>query len=149
MAIEWGAPNAPSPMTFNILDNSGALPKEVLQSGVPFQVAIDWSVPAALVPLINPTDSFRLRAWAESVGPGPEVQLGELVVPGATMKFTPYTATMTVAPNPLVGEGGVFDGKTVSGVYNIVCVLQHLSNGVPTTISGTSDYEKTVMFKLP
>jgi hypothetical protein len=149
MSIEWGAPLPASAMTFDILDNTGVPPREVLQSGVPFQVAVHWEVPAPVVPLINGTDSFRLRAYAESIGPGPEVQLGELVVPGATMKFTPYNATMTVTPNPLVGEGGIFNGVPVSGVYNIVCVLQHLSAGVPTTISGTSDYEKTVMFKLP
>ena len=80
---------------------------------------------------------------------GQEMQIGATAVVTAVAGAPKYTFVMDVNPNPLVGEGGVFGGVPVSGVYTIVVVLQHLSSGAATVISGFSEFPKTVMFKLP
>jgi hypothetical protein len=149
MSIEWGITGLTSPMTFQILDNS-MTPSDVLRAGVPFQIRIDWQVPPALASLIGPGDSFRLRAFAESIGPGQEQQLAApgVVVPGVNGQLN-YTATLNVNPNPLLGEEQLFGGVPVSGAYDVVCVLQHLNGGVPTVHSGVSDYHRPVFFRAP
>ena len=150
MAIEWGNPNPSTYMGATILDNSGAPPTDVLEAGAPFKIKVKWAVPATLLPFLNPAgDSFRLRAFAESVGPGQEMQIGGTAVVPAVAGASTYEFIMNVASNPLIGEGGLFGAIPVSGVYNIVVVLQHLSVGVPTVVSGFSEYPNTVMFKLP
>ena len=150
MAIEWGTTGLQSNMGATVLDNSGLAPTDVLQAGSAFKIEIKWDIPPALIPLMNPAgDAFRLRAFAESVGPGQEIQVGPTAVIPAVAGAPNYTHKMEVNPNPLIGEGGVFNGNAVSGIYNIVVVLQHLSAGVPTVMSGFSEYPKTVMFKLP
>ena len=150
MSIEWGNPQPPTYMGATILDNSGAPPTDVLEAGQPFKIEVKWSVPSALLPFLNPAgDAFRLRAFAESVGPGQEIQIGGTDVVPAVAGQLSYQHTLNVTNNQLTGEGGVFNGVPVSGVYNIVVVLQHLSVGVPTIVSGFSEYPNTVMFKLP
>jgi len=150
MAIEWGTTGFSSFMGSTVLDNTGLAPTDVLEAGVPFKIEIKWDIPPALVPLMNPAgDAFRLRAFAESIGPGQEMQIGATAVVTAVAGAPNYTFIMDVNPNPLVGEGGVFGGVPVSGVYTIVVVLQHLSSGAATVISGFSEFPKTVMFKLP
>ena len=147
MSIQWGVTGFVSPMTHKVLDNNTA-PTEVLQAGVPFNIEVRWEVPAALAGLVGPADSFRLRAFAESIGPGQEMQIGEFTAPGVVNQ-TPYTAVIAVNPNLLLGEEQPFGGVPVSGIYNIVVVLQHRNGGVSTVHSGCSDLEPMVMFKAP
>jgi hypothetical protein len=91
--------------------------------------------------------TFQLRAYVESVGPGPEMQLGSTlnvpVVPGQTA----YTTTIGIPGGTLLGEGELFGGVPVSGVYKITAVLQHLNPG-PTWISGFAE-ESVRMFLSP
>jgi hypothetical protein len=147
MAIEWGTTGLSSLMTHDIIDNTPA-PSDVLEAGLPFKVEVRWAVPAALASLIGAGDAFRLRAYAESIGPGQEMQIGEFVAPGVVNQLN-YVATIAVNPNPLLGEGVPFGGVPVSGIYDIVCVLQHLNGGVPTVHSGCSDEQPLVMVKAP
>jgi hypothetical protein len=147
MSIQWGATGFISTMHHKVLDNNTA-PTEVLQAGTPFQIDVRWDVPAALAGLVGAGDTFRLRAYAESVGPGQELQLVQEIEPAVVNKLN-YARVMTVNPNPLVGEGGVFNGEIVSGVYNIILVLQHLNGGVPTVHSGCSEDQPMIMFTLP
>ena len=148
MSIEWGTTTFSSTMSVKVIDNTNA-PSNVLQAGLKFDVEIGWKVPPALVSLIGNDDTFRLRAYAESVGPGQEIQIGGTDIVQGVFNKTDYTHKLTVNPNPLLGEGAGFGGVPVSGIYNIVCVLQHLNNGVPTGHSGCADYETPVMFKTP
>lgn len=148
MSIQWGNTGFVSPMTHNILDNNGA-PDAVLQAGAAFQIAVRWDVPAALAGLIGAGDSFRLRAYAESIGPGQELQVGNTELEPAAVNQTTYTHAMTINPNPLLGEGQALGGVAVSGIYNIVVVLQHLNGGVPTVHSGCSNQQPMVMFTAP
>ena len=144
MSIEWPvAPNS-SAMSVQVLDNTAA-PANILDAGLQTTVRINWTVP----PPLNSTlgGSFRLRAYAESIGPGQEIQIGPTenrpVVPGQTN----YAADILVPPNTLRGEGELFGGVPVSGVYKIIAVLQHL-NGVATEVSGFA--EATIrMFRTP
>ena len=147
MSIQWGATGFVSPMTHRVLDNNTA-PTEVLQAGAAFDIEVRWEVPAALAGLVGPADTFRLRAFAESIGPGQEIPISELTVPGAVNQ-TPYQAMMAINPNPLLGEEQLFGGVPVSGIYNIVVVLQHRNAGVSTVHSGCSDLQPMVMFKAP
>ncbi|MBL8325825.1 MAG: hypothetical protein JNJ89_12810 [Rubrivivax sp.] len=149
MAIEWGITGFSSDMSCKVLDNTTLAPSNVLQAGAPFQIEIRWKVPPALASLISAGDSFRLRAYAESVGPGQEIQVGATEIEPGVFNKLDYVHTMTVSPNPLLGEGVAFSGTPVSGIYNIMCVLQHLNGGVPTGHSGLAEYANTVMLKAP
>ena len=149
MAIEWGVLNLSTSMTFNVLDNNGLVPTEVLSAGVPFQIAVNFQVPAGVAALIGAGDTFRLRAYAESVGPGQEVQIGQRIVPGVAFQTNYNNVIININPNPLLGEEQPFGGQPVSGMYNIACVLQHLNGGVSTMNSGMADYQRTVMFRAP
>ena len=148
MAIEWGVLNLSTSMTFNVLDGTGLAPTEVLPAGAPFQVSVHWQVPAGVAAFVGAGDTFRLRAYAESIGPGQELPIGQVIVAGVAFQEN-YNSTINVNPNPLLGEEQLFGGLPVSGVYNVICVLQHLNGGVPTMNSGMADYQRTVMFRAP
>ena len=90
-----------------------------------------------------------MRVYAESVGPGQEMLLGQINVIGVPFLQNYNGHVINVNPNPLLGGDQLFGGQPVSGVYNIVCVLQHLSAGTPTVHSGLSDYQRTIMFRAP
>jgi hypothetical protein len=91
--------------------------------------------------------SFQLRAYVESLGPGQEMQLGPTlnvpVVPGQTG----YNTAINIPGGTLLGEGQLFGGVPVSGVYKIVVVLQHL-NPSPTWVSGYAE-DSIRMFLSP
>jgi hypothetical protein len=134
MTIEWGGLNLQSNTVCQVLD-PGDAPTTVLDANVAFRVRVIWTVPPGLAPFLG--GQFRLRCFAESVGPGQEQQIGgtELVpvVPGQTN----YSRDMTVGANALQGEGvnDPVTGQPVSGMYRIATVIQHL-NGGPTMGSG-------------
>ena len=148
MSIQWGTTLFTSTMDHKVKDNDTD-PADVLQAGAPFHIEVKWNVPPALASLIGPGDSFRLRAYAESMGPGQEMQIGGTDLEPGVLNQLSYVHNLDVNPNPLLGEGALFNGAPVSGIYNIVCVLQHLNGGVPTVHSGCSDEQPLVMFKTP
>ena len=144
MAIEWPvAPNS-SAMTVQVLDNTTA-PANILDAGLATTIRINWTIP----PPHNATlgGSFRLRAYAESIGPGQEVQLGNTlnvpVVPGQAN----YTGDIALPGSTLLGEGELFGGVPVSGIYKIIAVLQHLNPGA-TEVSGFAE-ASIRMFRTP
>jgi hypothetical protein len=127
MAIEWGVFPNESAMSMFVHD-SGAAPSNVLDSGLPFSVHVSWVVPPPINSIIG--GSFRVRVFAESIGPGQEKQIGAVVplplvpaVPGQTT----YDIHVDVAAGELQGEGELFGGVPVSGMYKLVCVLQHMN----------------------
>jgi hypothetical protein len=136
-------------MSHQVLDSDGRLPTNVMSAGTPFQIRVTWNVPAAAATMIGSSDTFRLRAFAESIGPGQELMLGgTALVPGVANQ-TAYEHVINVSPNPLLGEGATFGGQAVSGLYKIAVVAQHLNDGIPTVHSGVSDNEPSVFFRLP
>ena len=74
----------------------------------------------------------------ESIGPGPEQQIGAdinvPVVPGQV----DYNHDAPIPGSTLLGEGELHGGVPVSGVYKLIVVLQHMNPG-PTWISGFAE----------
>lgn len=124
MAIEWGGIGLTSNMTNQLLDNNG-LVTNILDADQPFTVRIAWNVPPPLAPFLG--GQFRLRVYVESIGPGPEQQIGQQVVSvvGGQVNYGPVS--IVVPGNALPGEGQ--GTPPVSGVYKLVSVLQHLNPG--------------------
>jgi hypothetical protein len=148
MPIEWGQSpgHETSAMGAYVVDNSLST-ITVLDTDEPFNIRVEFEVPNTINPFVNSGHTFRLRAYAESIGPGPEVQLGAtLPVTGVTSRKD-YEAVIAVPANTLVGEGGFFNGVLVSGVYKIVVVLQHL-NGIALEDSGYTD-AGLIQIRLP
>jgi hypothetical protein len=148
MAIEFPTGPVSGTMTVSVPDNwpaAPAGPADILVTSVPFNVNVAWQIPSPHNMALG--GSFQIRAYVESIGPGQEMQLGPTqnvpVVPG----LINYTHSFTVPANTLLGEGQPFGGAPVSGVYKIVCVLQHLNPG-PTWISGYAE-ENLRMFLQP
>lgn len=149
MAIEFPAGPQSAPMTVSIPDNwptPATGPSDILVSSVPFSVNVAWKIPVPHNMTLGGT--FQLRAYVESIGPGQEMQLGTTqnvpVVPGQV----DYAHTFTVPGGTLLGEGQLFGGVPVSGVYKVVCVLQHQTSAGPTWISGYAE-ENLRMFLQP
>lgn len=143
MTIEWGGVNLQSDMTCQVLDNTSA-PTTVLDANVAFDVRLDWTVPLPIKDFLG--GSFRLRVYAESIGPGPEQMIGQMNVPVVPGQATYSNKVLTVPGNTLRGEGAPdpVSGEPVSGLYRIVAVLQHV-NGVATEGSG---YHEGILVQL-
>jgi len=148
MTIEWPTGPESSDMTVEVPDNwpsPAAGPSTILVSSVPYNVNIKWTVPTPHNMTLG--GSFELRAYVESIGPGQELQLGTTLNVPVVGGQTNYTATITVPGGTLLGEGEIFNGAPVSGVYKIIAVLQHLNPG-PTWISGFAE-DSVRMFLNP
>lgn len=144
MSIEWAPLGFESAMSMEVRDNTLG-ETSVLDSGVPFNVTVRWEIPAPVVPTLG--GSFRIRAYAESVGPGPELQIG----PTATVavNFTGnYATVITVPAGTLTGEGAAFGGAICSGVYKLVAVLQHLNPGA-NEVSGYAESNGLIQMRTP
>jgi hypothetical protein len=161
MSIEWAgyAPPLSSDMSQRIVDNT--LSPSSMLNQAPFTVIVRWDVPLPAAMGINALHQFRLRLYAESIGPRPDrvlvnpAAVNTFLVPGVVNQ-TAYTTSLLIDP---VGSGIFAEGAAVpggpdvnnvdsSGMYKIVCVLQHLNAGVLTGDSGCTD-ESTVMFRTP
>ena len=148
--IEFPSGPTSSSMTVEVADNWPVLPEgppNILVASVACQCNITWEIPVPHSMTI--TGSFQLRAFVESIGPGPEMQLGPTQNVRAVLGQTAYTQPIPLAANTLLGEGQDFNGVPVSGVYKIVAVLQHLNDdGNPTWISGFAE-DSIKMFLSP
>lgn len=138
MTIQWTDPSGPtsSNMTVFVHDNDG-LATEILDDSVPFSVHFHWAVPSSIASILG--GQFRLRAYAESIGPGSEVALmpaGPLMV-GVVAGQTAYDVHLDVAAGTLEGENVSPDR---SGVYKIIGVLQHINtSGAATQVCGFAE----------
>ena len=132
-AIEWGVFPNQSSMTMLVHD-SGAAPSTVLDSGLPFAVHVAWVVPAPINTVIG--GNFRIRVFAESMGPGPEQQIGQTLTVPAVPNQLNYNVHVNVPGNTLPGEGE--GAPPISGMYKLVAVLQHMNPG-PNESSGFAE----------
>jgi hypothetical protein len=99
-----------------IIDHDGN-PNRVLDDEFPFDVTINWTVePPATAVLLD--GNWTVKAYAESMGPGPEVLIGSKVVPANGGPA--YAATITVPANTLPP-----DKAPDSGVYKLVVVITY------------------------
>lgn len=151
MAIEWGLSGVASPLNFRVVDVSGVQPLNVVQKTDPLRLAFDFQVPSPFHGWMNASHSFRLRAYAESIGPGPELKLGETTITGVRHQ-TNYAGFFDVPAGTLPGEGDSdpATGQPVSGTYNIIVVLQMLNGNHDMGVSGIDDQgERLVMVRTP
>jgi hypothetical protein len=101
-------------------------PNLVVNRGKPFDIKVNWHVFGNLVPLwltalkVN-APNWVVTAYAESLGPGDEVTLGNVNVPVGGPGFSldeAYAATLTVPPSTLSEENP--GNPNQSGTYKIV-----------------------------
>jgi hypothetical protein len=103
----------------------------VFNPNKPFDIKLEWKLAGTDVPLYlagaDPT--WSVEAFAESIGPGPEMRLAIGTLPkGASVNPASYSHTLTV-PAGTLPEGNPFPGQP-SGVYKIVCTV-FLNSSVP------------------
>jgi hypothetical protein len=136
MSIEWGIFPVQSAMSMFAHDNTATPPTSILAANAPIFLHLTWEVPAAEAAIIG--GNFRIRAFAESMGPGAEKQVGPTHTEPAVPNKTVYDIHIEVPANTLEGEGQLFNGVPVAGLYKLVGVLQHMNPG-PNTCSGYAD----------
>lgn len=114
-----------------LIDPDGT-PNKVLDVDLPFRVKVDWTVaPPATAQVLDGT--WTVRAYAESMGPGPEAIIGTTTV--AANGGSAYTASMTVPAGTLKA-----DVPPDSGVYKLVIVITYRNkNNVLTEIAAFSE----------
>ena len=135
-------------MTLEVPDNWPAPPEgppNILVASVPCNININWTIPSPHNMALG--GSFQLRAYVESIGPGPEMQLGPTLNVPVDPGRTDYDRTINIGGGTLLGEGEIHNGVPVSGVYKIIAVLQHMNPG-PTWISGFAE-DSIKMFLSP
>ena len=142
--IEW--PGGPTSSTMSV-DVLPAGTPDIVAAHLPCNVNIQWTVPPPFNTIIG--GSFQLRAYVESIGPGPEKQIGPTITVPVVFGQINYTSTIPVLANTLLGEGDIdpSTGQPVSGVYEIVAVLQQLNPG-PTIVTGFAE-DTLTMFRSP
>ncbi|GEM_PF-1344653 len=109
-----------------VIDSLAPDPDDVLKQGEPFQLRLrlTFSGPGAAA-LVALNASVRVRWSAESVGPGPELILGDANLNTTGGTFV-YTSQLVVNPNPLTAEF----------VYKIAASVRVGSVGFPAAING-------------
>lgn len=102
-------------------------PNHVLEPGLPFSIDVTWSLSGTLVNALLAVGAanWDVRAYAESVGPGPEVQIAQGLVPKGPPGTTSYTTTLTVPANTLEE-----DSSAASGLYKLIATV-FLNSTVP------------------
>ena len=118
----------PGSVTATVLDNNGA-PATVLEAGATFTVHADWEISPLAALLLG--GEWQLAAYVESIGPGPEQQVGPTVTIPLT-GATNYSADITVSAGTLPDN----PAPPTSGVYKTVTVLTHTNFGAVTDVVG-------------
>jgi len=144
MSIEWAPLGFESDMSMEVRDNTLG-ETYVLDSSVPFNVSVRFEIPPPVIPTLG--GSFRIRVYAESVGPGPEQQIGPTALVPVTGAAS-YTHVLAIPANTLPGEGQASGGVIVSGVYKLVAVLQHLNPGA-NEVSGYAESTGLIQMRTP
>ena len=108
-----------------VLDPAGVNPRTIIKMTDPWRLRVDWSLHGPLVPMID--GDWRVTAYLESMGPGPEITLGTAVIDigsGGTPDALglEYQHTFNLAPNT----------PNVAGAYKLVTVITSVSEtGLP------------------
>ena len=92
-----------------ITDPHGQPATTIISMQDDWHLQVNWQVQGTLVPSIG--DKWHIRAYVESIGPGPEVQVAsrDIVMTGATN----YSETFFIGPNV----------PNQAGPYKLVVVL--------------------------
>jgi hypothetical protein len=121
--------------------DTGGLPNTIIDTDDQFTIRVRWSVNQPGASLLG--GQWQVRAYAESIGPGQEKELGQnppvtvsvgAGTPGVGPARLDYTADVVVPPNSLNAEG-----PNSSGVYKLVAIVTHQNFGQPTVLAGFSE----------
>jgi hypothetical protein len=133
--VEIQFPNVTFPastFTAELIDNNGA-PSSVLDAGTEFTVKTEWTISALAALLMG--GQWEVAAYAESIGPGVEKQIGATVVKPLDGS-TAYNAVITVPaldlPNNL--------GPGESGAYKVVVLLTHRNFGKVSDVAAVVEF---------
>jgi hypothetical protein len=118
----------PGTVTADVLDNNGA-PATVLEASQPFTVHAEWDISPLAALLLG--GEWQLAAYVESIGAGPEQQIGPTVTVPLT-GATSYSANITVPAGTLPDN----PAPPASGVYKTITVLTHRNFGATTDVVG-------------
>ncbi len=123
-----------------VLDPGGA-PETIIDTDDTFTVRVRWSVEEPGAAVLG--GRWLVRAYAESIGPGQEEQLGQIrrvnVANFAPLAGPPaargYEANVDVLAGTLDAESA-----TSSGVYKLAVIVTHENpNGSPTELAGHTE----------
>jgi hypothetical protein len=123
-----------------VLDPGGA-PETIIDTDDTFTIQVKWSVEEPGAAVLG--GRWLVRAYAESIGPGQEQQLGQIRRVNVG-NFTPivgppaargYEANVDVPAGTLDAESAAS-----SGVYKLAVIVTHENpNGSPTELAGFSE----------
>ena len=122
-----------------VLDPGGA-PETIIDTDDTFEIQVRWSVEEPGAAVLG--GRWLVRAYAESIGPGQEQQLGQTrrVNVGNFAPIGPpaargYEANVDVPAGSLDAESAAS-----SGVYKLAVIVTHENpNGSPTELAGFSE----------
>lgn len=118
----------PGTVTATVQDNNGA-PATVLEANQPFTIQVDWTLSPLAAALLG--GQMLLAAYVESIGAGPEQQVGPTVTV-ALDGSTAYSRTIVVPASTLPDN----PAPPASGVYKVATVLTHQNFGAITDVVG-------------
>jgi hypothetical protein len=122
-----------APGQFNIVvnDNNGA-PSSVLEAASPFTINATWSIDPAAALLLG--GQWEVAAYVESVGQGPEQQVGPTQIVPLNGSAN-YTTTVTVPANTLPDN----PQPPLSGVYKLIVVLIHRNFAAVSDVAAVAE----------
>ncbi|HEY3713772.1 MAG TPA: hypothetical protein VGL39_04520 [Jatrophihabitantaceae bacterium] len=117
------------PGTFSaaVIDNNGS-PSSVLEAAAPFTIQCSWTISPLAALLLG--GQWQLAAYVESMGPGPEQEVGAAVTIPLT-GATNYSANIVVPANTLPNN----PAPPISGTYKLVTLLTHRNFGNVTDVA--------------
>ncbi len=112
-------------------------PNLVLDKGLAFFVRVNWTPTGPGVQTLG--GNWTIKAYAESLGPGPELQIGpSLTIPVVPIDGHAYSESISVPANTLLAEGE--GAPPASGVYKLVVVVTHTNTlGTRTEMAGFAE----------
>lgn len=117
----------PGSFDATVIDNNGA-PSAVLEAAQPFTVHATWTISPLAALLLG--GDWDVAAYVESIGPGPEQQVGPTVTVPLTGTTT-YSADIVVPANTLPDN----PAPPISGAYKLVTLLTHRNFGVVSDVA--------------
>ncbi|MDX2138436.1 MAG: hypothetical protein SF123_10110 [Chloroflexota bacterium] len=127
-----------------IVDTSGIPSNRIIRTTDTWQVNVQWTLSGAGAAFVSPNETWVVRVFIESIGPGFE----GLVPPAAEIQATggmnqSYSHTFSFPPNANMAA------PNFSGVYKVVVVLTLKDPmGNPLPIAGFSE-EPIIQFYRP
>jgi hypothetical protein len=123
---------APGTFTAQLLDNNGA-PSTVLEAAQEIEIRCEWVISPLAALLMG--GQWEVAAYAESIGPGPEQQIGPTVVV-ALNGGTNYAATIRVPGGTLPDD----PAPPQSGAYKVVVLLTHRNFGKVSDVAAVVEF---------